>query len=123
MGYQNHRATPSFRTLDYIEYATGEKELYDISNEPCHTWTPNKGGDPCELNNLIRKDQTPTPEAQNIANQLKAELVLLKKEKGFTPPTPTFTPTPTITPTPIFMITPIPTTTSVPNPTTSIQTR
>lgn len=84
----------------YIEYATGENELYDLSNEPCYLWTPNKGGDPCELNNLIRKDQSPTPESQNIVNQLKAELELLKQQKGFTPPTPTLTITPTSTLTP-----------------------
>jgi N-acetylglucosamine-6-sulfatase len=32
-----------------IQYATGEEELYDVSNGPCYTWT--SGGDPCELNN------------------------------------------------------------------------
>ncbi len=81
----------------YVEYSTGEKELYDLSNEPCYLWTPDKGGDPCELNNLLRKDQAPSPQSQNIATQLKAELELLKTEKGFRSIIPTVSPTPTNT--------------------------
>jgi N-acetylglucosamine-6-sulfatase len=35
----------------YVEHATGERELYDLSNGPCHEWQPGDNGDPCELNN------------------------------------------------------------------------
>ena len=36
----------------YTEYATGERELYDISGGPCWTWQAGDPGDPCELTNL-----------------------------------------------------------------------
>jgi hypothetical protein len=35
----------------YTEYETGETELYDLSNGPCHTWTKRQKGDPCMLSN------------------------------------------------------------------------
>lgn len=35
----------------YIEYKTGEKELYDISNGPCWLWERGRAGDPCRLTN------------------------------------------------------------------------
>jgi arylsulfatase A-like enzyme len=35
----------------YTVYETGERELYDISNGPCHTWKRSKKGDPCMLRN------------------------------------------------------------------------
>ena len=44
----------------YVEYATGEKELYDLSHGPCISWTPSMGGDPCELNNLLAPNITPS---------------------------------------------------------------
>ena len=35
----------------YTEYETGEVELYDISNGPCHAWKRRMKGDPCMLDN------------------------------------------------------------------------
>ena len=35
----------------YTEYETGERELYDISNGPCHAWKRSRPGDPCMLRN------------------------------------------------------------------------
>jgi hypothetical protein len=35
----------------YTEYETGERELYDISNGPCHAWKRRMKGDPCMLAN------------------------------------------------------------------------
>ena len=35
----------------YTEYETGETELYDLSNGPCHAWTRRMKGDPCMLEN------------------------------------------------------------------------
>jgi arylsulfatase A-like enzyme len=39
----------------YTEYATGEVELYDLSNGPCHEWRRKKKGDPCMLDNKAGK--------------------------------------------------------------------
>jgi arylsulfatase A-like enzyme len=36
----------------YVEYETGERELYDISNGPCWAWKRRLKGDPCMLQNL-----------------------------------------------------------------------
>jgi arylsulfatase A-like enzyme len=36
----------------YTEYASGEKELYDVSRGPCWTWQVGDPGDPCQLTNL-----------------------------------------------------------------------
>lgn len=82
----------------YIEYNSGEKELYDLSNEPCHIWTPDKGGDPCELNNILRRGNSLSDEQQIIVTKLSAELDSLKKQKGFKPPTPYPSEIPTGTP-------------------------
>jgi N-acetylglucosamine-6-sulfatase len=35
----------------YTVYATGERELYDVSNGPCHAWKRSRSGDPCMLRN------------------------------------------------------------------------
>ena len=35
----------------YTVYETGERELYDISNGPCHAWKRGRKGDPCMLKN------------------------------------------------------------------------
>lgn len=39
----------------YAQYVTGERELYDISNAPCHAWKRSMSGDPCMLRNLAGK--------------------------------------------------------------------
>ncbi len=44
------RATRGCRWM-YTEYETGEVELYDISNGPCHAWRRRMKGDPCMLSN------------------------------------------------------------------------
>lgn len=36
----------------YVEYSTGERELYDASGGHCWDWQPDDPGDPCELTNL-----------------------------------------------------------------------
>jgi arylsulfatase A-like enzyme len=36
----------------YVEYDSGERELYDVSNGPCWAWRRGDPGDPCELRNL-----------------------------------------------------------------------
>lgn len=36
----------------FVKYETGERELYDLSNGPCHEWRRGQPGDPCRLNNL-----------------------------------------------------------------------
>jgi N-acetylglucosamine-6-sulfatase len=36
----------------YVEYSTGEQELYDLSNGPCWEWSPGDAGDPCRLRSL-----------------------------------------------------------------------
>jgi N-acetylglucosamine-6-sulfatase len=36
----------------YVEYRTGERELYDVSNGPCWNWKTGMSGDPCELRNV-----------------------------------------------------------------------
>lgn len=94
----------------YIEYATGEKELYDLSNGPCYNWNTSKSGDPCELNNILSSTVTTKPAGYlAIKTKLATRLAQLKVEKGVTPiivtPTPTASePTPTTeiidTPTP-----------------------
>lgn len=91
----------------YIEYATGEKELYDVSNGPCYSWRVGQAGDPCELDNLLSASAKRTKPANltEIKNKLATRLSQLKNEKGTTlillTPTPTTEPTVTITdPTP-----------------------
>jgi arylsulfatase A-like enzyme len=41
----------------YTEYETGEVELYDVSNGPCHQWKRSQAGDPCMLKNKAGKDR------------------------------------------------------------------
>ncbi len=97
----------------YIEYATGEKELYDLSGGYCYNWKVGDPGDPCELDNLLSPNskRTPPSNVSEIRSQLAAQLAQLKAEKGVTPikitttptsPTPTTDPntSPTLTPTP-----------------------
>jgi N-acetylglucosamine-6-sulfatase len=61
----------------YTEYASGEKELYDIRNGPCWAWVPTMGGDPCEL-----KNQAGAQELAQVQAALAARLAELKKERG-----------------------------------------
>jgi arylsulfatase A-like enzyme len=41
----------------YIEYDSGERELYDTSGGQCWEWQPGRPGDPCELDNLAGKSE------------------------------------------------------------------
>ena len=61
--YSEHLARPLWRQLmttpdsplglwHYVEYSTGERELYDASGGHCWEWRPGDRGDPCELTNL-----------------------------------------------------------------------
>lgn len=95
----------------YIEYATGEKELYDVSGGPCYEWSPGDPGDPCELNNLLSPNSKVAAPANvsEIRQQLATRLSQLKKEKGAAPipltnqtltPTISISGSPTPTPTP-----------------------
>jgi arylsulfatase A-like enzyme len=62
----------------YIEYpATGERELYDVSNGPCWLWKVGDPGDPCELQNQIDN-----LEVADIRISLQDRLAQLRKEKG-----------------------------------------
>ncbi len=103
----------------YIEWDTGEKELYDLSGGPCYNWTPGKSGDPCELDSMLSTKVTPSQATLDLVSKLKARLAQLKVEKGFTPSGGTPTPTPTINPnaTPTLTPTPTPTPTTGPTPT------
>lgn len=65
----------------YVEYSTGEKELYDDSGGPCWDWQENKPGDPCELQNLARR-----PKYAGIQAGLAARLAQLKAERGGSKP-------------------------------------
>jgi N-acetylglucosamine-6-sulfatase len=69
----------------YVEYVSGDRELYDLSNGPCYLWTPGTPGDPCELDNLLGPNATPTPKTIELAAALKARLGQLKAERGGTP--------------------------------------
>jgi arylsulfatase A-like enzyme len=51
----------------YIWYATGEKELYDLSGGPCYAWTPGMTADPCMLHNAASQNR-------RIRKMLAAEL-------------------------------------------------
>jgi hypothetical protein len=61
----------------YVQHATGERELYDISNGPCHAWKRRMSGDPCMLRNLERKKRYRAIEAD-----LSRRLVQLRREGG-----------------------------------------
>jgi N-acetylglucosamine-6-sulfatase len=64
----------------YVEYDTGERELYDVSNGPCWRWKTGDRGDPCELRNLAGKAGY-----QPIEAALASRLVELKAEFGGPP--------------------------------------
>lgn len=40
----------------YVEYRSGERELYDVSNGPCWAWKKGAPGDPCRLVNRAGQD-------------------------------------------------------------------
>jgi hypothetical protein len=61
----------------YVEYATGERELYDISGGPCWRWSSHERGDPCELTNLA--DQPAYAVVQAV---LARRLNDLKQQRG-----------------------------------------
>lgn len=61
----------------YVEYGTGEKELYDVHNGPCRLWTKGMAGDPCELENLAGD-----PAYSTIENRLRKRLAELKAGDG-----------------------------------------
>jgi hypothetical protein len=51
----------------YTEYASGEKELYDLSGGPCWTWQEGEPGDPCQLTNLADDPDHATIQARLAA--------------------------------------------------------
>jgi hypothetical protein len=53
----------------YTEYETGEVELYDISNGPCHAWKRRMRGDPCMLENRAGERRY-----ADLQSQLRREL-------------------------------------------------
>jgi arylsulfatase A-like enzyme len=61
----------------YVEYATGERELYDISGGPCWRWHPHDPGDPCELYNVAGQ-----PAYAVIQSTLARRLSELKQQRG-----------------------------------------
>jgi hypothetical protein len=65
----------------YVEYKDGERELYDDSGGPCYSWTPARGGDPCELSNLLfTRPSDPTVIA--LAQALHTRLLQLEAQRG-----------------------------------------
>jgi N-acetylglucosamine-6-sulfatase len=60
----------------YVEYDTGERELYDVSNGPCWSWSDG-AGDPCELQNVAGQ-----PPYAGLARQLHDRLSALRTERG-----------------------------------------
>jgi arylsulfatase A-like enzyme len=70
--------TSSFLGLwQYTEYATGERELYDMSGGPCSAWAPGMAGDPCQLVNQIAN-----PAYSGVVTALHDRLALLTLERG-----------------------------------------
>lgn len=61
----------------YVEYGTGERELYDVSNGPCWEWRRGQPGDPCELEN-----RAGDPTYAAIEGALRRRLAELKTEGG-----------------------------------------
>ncbi len=51
----------------YTEYATGEKELYDLFGGPCWLWDKGMPGDPCQLTNLANVPAHATVQARLAA--------------------------------------------------------
>jgi Sulfatase len=58
----------------YVVHATGERELYDTSNGPCHAWRRRMGGDPCMLQNVAGKKRF-----RSIETNLNRRLVQLRR--------------------------------------------
>jgi hypothetical protein len=56
----------------FIQYASGERELYDTRGGPCWAWRPGRVGDPCHLHNLARRSW-----ARPLVRGLRAEMVRL----------------------------------------------
>ena len=61
----------------YVEYATGERELSDVSNGPCWRWHTRDPGDPCELTNLAGQ-----PAYAVVQAALAQRLNQLKQQRG-----------------------------------------
>jgi len=61
----------------YVEYETGERELYDVSNGPCWAWNKGMSGDPCELKNLAGDGRY-----RSIEVRLRNRLAELRAEGG-----------------------------------------
>jgi arylsulfatase A-like enzyme len=59
----------------YVQHATGEKELYEISHGPCYAWTRRMGGDPCMLQNLAKRKRF-----RGIEADLSRRLIQLRRE-------------------------------------------
>jgi hypothetical protein len=57
----------------YVEYGTGESELYDVSNGPCWKWHTGARGDPCELENRVSD-----PSLASLVAQLHTRLQQLR---------------------------------------------
>jgi hypothetical protein len=58
----------------YTEYATGERELYHLSNGPCYAWKRRQRGDPCMLDNVAGK-----PRLATVERALRQELLRLRR--------------------------------------------
>lgn len=56
-------------------YETGERELYDISNGPCHEWRRGRKGDPCML-----KNRAGSKKLERIQRALNQELIRLRPD-------------------------------------------
>lgn len=61
----------------YVEYNTGEKELYDLSGGLCWTWKVGNPGDPCKLNN-----KASDPNYAPILLILQARTQELRNQRG-----------------------------------------
>jgi len=68
-----HRRRAACRWM-YTEYATGERELYDLSNGPCYAWQRGQRGDPCMLDNKAGK-----PRVATVERALRQELLRLRR--------------------------------------------
>lgn len=61
----------------YVEYGTGETELYDVSNGPCWEWREGMSGDPCELDNVAGSSRY-----KHVQGHLRDRLAALMSEGG-----------------------------------------
>ncbi len=59
----------------YTVYATGERELYDVSNGPCFAWKRQQKGDPCMLDNKAGKKKL-----ARVQRSLNRELIRLRPD-------------------------------------------